>query len=67
MFCYKMDSQRYIKECSFYIITNSGLGFARKPIDKKIFMHKKKPHSKILDEGQKEVLSKKHDTFFPLT
>lgn len=34
-----MDCQKYIKEYNFYIVTNSGLGFARKPVDKKIVMH----------------------------
>lgn len=36
---YKMDCQKYIKEYSFYIVTNSGLGFAQKPVGKKILMH----------------------------
>lgn len=34
-----MDSQKYIREYSFSIVTNSGLGFECKPIGKKFLMH----------------------------
>lgn len=34
-----MDCQKHVIEYSFYIVTNTGLGFAHKPIDKKIHVH----------------------------
>lgn len=63
---YKMDCQKYIKEYNFYIVTNSGLGFARKPVDKKIVMHINKfENSTWMLKGSIVVKETQH--IFPLT